>query len=634
MLALLVAAEYATARHFIFIGLDGWAGNTYEQSEMPYTKQLASEGALTLEKRAVLPSSSAVNWASIFMGVGPEVHGYLNWGSKAPEMQQPTGTVMKDNIFPTVFQEARRQHPDMHMAYFYEWDGMKYLADTLAFNHHEQTKGGETSAKAAAYIKANKPDVAVVVFDNPDHAGHSKGWGSPDYYEAMKVLDKDVARIVEAVKEAGIADETTIMITGDHGGINKGHGGTSMNEINSPLVLWGNGIRKGVRISDMVMGYDLAATMAHILDVDAPDCWRGRNIDQAFDGYLPKAIFSGLHGKHHVQGIAVDKANGVVYYSFTTSLVKTDMNGKLIGSVDGLTGHLGCLSFNEAEGKVYGSLEYKDDEIGRGIAGENARKRENALYIAVFDGTKIDRPGMKPEDNGVMKTVYLADAVKDYSATVKNGGRKVEHRYGCSGIDGIAFAPRPGDPNGKYILYVAYGIYSDTSRSDNDYQVLLTYDTSGWDKYAQALTEKNPHHSGPAKALDRYFVYTGNTSWGIQNLCYDPTTNSLFAAVYKGEKSHFPNFTLFAIDLSKKAVKEQLKGFDSKTVGLTLPLMKLGSYDEATGIYGWNFPVGSTGLCALGDGLFYISHNSSNPEQNTTLHLYKWDGGKQPFRLK
>ena len=164
----------------------------------------------------------------------------------------------------------------------------------------------------------------MVVFDNPDHAGHSKGWASPEYYETMKELDKDVACIVEAIKEAGLADETTIMITGDHGGINKGHGGTSMDEINSPLVLWGNGIRKGAVINDMVMGYDLAATMAHILDIDTPGCWRGRNIDQAFEGYLPKTIFSGLQGKHHVQGIAVDSAEGAVYFSFTTRLIKTD----------------------------------------------------------------------------------------------------------------------------------------------------------------------------------------------------------------------------------------------------------------------------------------------------------------------
>ncbi len=374
--ALLLTAQTLTARRLVFIGLDGWAGNTYEQSDMPYVKQLAAEGAMTLEKRAVLPSSSAINWASIFMGAGPEVHGYLNWGSKAPEMQQPTGTVKTHNIFPTVFQLARQQKPDVRMGLFYEWDGIKYLTDTLAFDHHEQTKDGHTAQIAAEYIKANKPDVTVIVFDNPDHTGHSKGWGSPEYYATMTQLDKDVATIISAVKEAGMADDTVVMVTGDHGGSGTGHGGTSMAEVNSPLILWGAGIQPGTVITDMVIGYDLAATMAHIIGIDTPRCWRGRTIDQAFEGYLPRSIYSGLQGKHHVQGIAVDIARGYVYFSFTTRLVKTDMQGRFIGSIEGLTGHLGCLALNPDDGKIYASLEYKDDAIGRGISGEEATKRD------------------------------------------------------------------------------------------------------------------------------------------------------------------------------------------------------------------------------------------------------------------
>ncbi len=628
--ALLLTAQTLTARRLVFIGLDGWAGNTYEQSDMPYVKQLAKEGAMTLEKRAVLPSSSAINWASIFMGAGPEVHGYLNWGSKAPEMQQPTGTVKTHNIFPTVFQLARQQKPDVRMGLFYEWDGIKYLTDTLAFDHHEQTKDGHTAQIAAEYIKANKPDVTVIVFDNPDHTGHGKGWGSPEYYATMMQLDKDVATIISAVKDAGMADDTVVMVTGDHGGSGTGHGGTNMAEVNSPLIMWGAGIQPGTVITDMVIGYDLAATMAHIIGIDTPRCWRGRTIDQAFEGYLPRSIYSGLQGKHHVQGIAVDIARGYVYFSFTTRLVKTDMQGRLIGSIEGLTGHLGCLALNPDDGKIYASLEYKDDAIGRGISGDEATKRENAWYIAVFDGEKITRPGMKAPD-GAMTTVYLPTVVKDYTAKVTNGGKTVDHRYGCAGVDGVAFAPLPGNDGGKNVLYVAYGVYSDTGRTDNDYQVLLTYDTRDWEKYGQIPAEGRLHHAGPAKPLARYFVYTGNTSWGVQNLCYDPFSGTLFAAVYKGKKKTFPNYSLFAIDLSDKARKQKLKGFGGKESRLVLPLKELGQHDKASDIYGWHFPYGSTGLCAIGNGLFYISHNSGHPEENTTLHLYRYDGGTTPF---
>ena len=61
---------------------------------------------------------------------------------------------------------------------------------------------------------------------------------------------------------------------------------------------------------------------------------------------LPKRIFSGYHGACHCQGIAVDMQKGYIYYSFTTKLVKSDLHGNIIGSVESLTGHLGCIDFH------------------------------------------------------------------------------------------------------------------------------------------------------------------------------------------------------------------------------------------------------------------------------------------------
>jgi len=81
----------------------------------------------------------------------------------------------------------------------------------------------------------------------------------------------------------------------------------------------------------------------------------------------PDSIYTGKQGEMHVQGTAVDKKNGYVYFSFTDKLLKMDLNGKLVGSVVGFVGHLGDLDFNAADGKIYGSLEYKNDEIGKGI---------------------------------------------------------------------------------------------------------------------------------------------------------------------------------------------------------------------------------------------------------------------------
>ena len=59
----------------------------------------------------------------------------------------------------------------------------------------------------------------------PDHVGHQAGHDTPEYYAKLKELDGYVGRIIQAVTEAGMLKETTFIVTADHGGIEKGHGG-------------------------------------------------------------------------------------------------------------------------------------------------------------------------------------------------------------------------------------------------------------------------------------------------------------------------------------------------------------------------------------------------------------------------
>ena len=363
-------------------------------------------------------------------------------------------------------------------------------------------------------------------------------------------------------------------------------------------------------------------------------CPSGRNRADAPDlGKLPRTILSGEQGPFHVQGIAVDLERGYIYFSFTTKLLKMDLAGNLIGSVDGLTGHLGCLTMNPADGRVYGSLEYKDDAIGKGIRktldGESEGADQTGFYIAVFDVDRIVRPDMDAERDRVMTAVYVKEAVDDYFAETVNGGRTVAHRFGCSGIDGVTFAPRFGSGEEGDWLYVAYGIYGDTLRTDNDYQVILAYDTRDWKQYEQPLTQENLHKSGPEKPLHKYFLYTGNTSWGIQNLAYEKASGNMHAAVYKGKKSHYPNYSYFVIDGSKAPERKQLQGFDPAVEAEVLSLLPEGLHDAQSDTWGWNFKWGTTGLCPIGDGYFYISHNAKDKQtgnQSSTVQLYKWTG--------
>ncbi|HJV42586.1 hypothetical protein [Caulobacter sp.] len=345
----------------------------------------------------------------------------------------------------------------------------------------------------------------------------------------------------------------------------------------------------------------------------------------------------GTWASGHVQGVAVDVKGGYIYYSFTNLLAKYDFDGRLIGTLVGWTGHLGDLDFNPADGKVYGSLEYKKDQ---------------AFYIAVIDVARLDRVGVEASQSELFRTVYLPEVARDYVADMNGDGKfdgdvgtTADHRYGCSGIDGVSFGPAFGrgggrvsdQTDGKRYLTVAYGIYGNTGRTDNDHQVLLQYDVADWGRYARPLTESAPHHEGPAAPAAKVFVRTGNTSYGVQNLAYDDSRKRWFMGVYQGRKEAFPNYALFAVDAGERPARGDLVGVPAQNgrgweKGQVLALADDGLKDPATGVRGWNQKA-DVGFQPIGGGLAYLAVNTKvDGRQTADLTLMRWTGeAEKPF---
>ena len=364
----------------------------------------------------------------------------------------------------------------------------------------------------------------------------------------------------------------------------------------------------------------------------------------AAPGTLPDTVYVGDQIQH-VQGIAYDRQADCMYMSFTSRFLKTDMEGRILASIDRIQGHLGAMTFDPVGRKVYASLECKDDEIGQGIAKTlNVDVVSSSVfYVAIIDVDKLTEMGADPEKGDVLKTVCIKEPCRDYAAKVNAGGESIEHRFACSGIDGVTIAPAIGSETRslsdakKLYLYVAYGVYGDVKRTDNDWQVILKYDLESLARYARNMVFGTMHTSGPEKPLSKYFIFTGNTSWGVQNLAYDQHTGDFFMAVYKGKKPQFPNYSLFAFSISQHPFKARLEGvpyFTRKVPQLVLDSSK-GLKDVASGISGWRFKWGSTGLCPLGDGLWYISENAKDKvtgKQSCTARLYRWTGAPEsPF---
>lgn len=267
-------------QHVIMIGSDGFGAYAFQQARLPNLRKLMQEGSWSLQARTVLPSSSAPNWASMLMGAGPELHGYTTWGSKKPDL--PARELDEYGMFPTIVTLLRRAKPGSEIGFIYEWDGIGYLFPKAAVNKDQNPNGDIAVTNAAVdYIKSKKPNFLFIHLHDVDSVGHTIGHGTPEYYAAAERTDAHIGEILQSIKEAGIEDHTIVLFTADHGGINKGHGAISMNEMQIPWIIRGPGIKVNHEVTTSIMTFDTAATLAKLLGLTPPQVWIGRPVMDA-----------------------------------------------------------------------------------------------------------------------------------------------------------------------------------------------------------------------------------------------------------------------------------------------------------------------------------------------------------------
>lgn len=275
-----ISAYPQKVKHVILIGSDGFGAYAFEKAKVPNLREMMQAGSWSLQARTVLPSSSAANWASMVMGAGPELHGYTTWGSKKPDM--PARVLDEYGMFPSVYAQLRNEKPDSEIGVIYEWDGIGYLFPKAAVNHDQNLDGDIAIANAASkYIIEKKPNFLFVHLHDVDSVGHKIGHGTPEYYAAIERTDTHIGTILKSIKEAGIEKNTVVLFTADHGGVDKGHGLISMNEMQIPWIIRGPGIHPNREISESIMTFDTAATIAELLKLSRPQVWIGRPVKEA-----------------------------------------------------------------------------------------------------------------------------------------------------------------------------------------------------------------------------------------------------------------------------------------------------------------------------------------------------------------
>jgi len=271
--------------HVVVIGVDGMSPDGIRKASTPMLDSMVQNGAATMQARSVLPSSSSPNWASMIMGADTEQHGITSNGWEKFDHQLPPVVATKNGTFPTIFTLFKDQQPQSHVGAIYDWDGFGRLfeKDDVDFDINGDHEDG-TTTDAIAYIKEHTPKFTFVHLDHLDHAGHSMGHGSAEYYTSVAKADSLITEIVKATKDAGMFEKTLFIVSADHGGLGYGHGGESLAEMTIPFIMYGAGVKKGYEIEETVYQYDNAPTVAYAMGLQTPQAWIGRPVKGAFVG--------------------------------------------------------------------------------------------------------------------------------------------------------------------------------------------------------------------------------------------------------------------------------------------------------------------------------------------------------------
>lgn len=125
-------------------------------------------------------------------------------------------------------------------------------------------------------------DIAAVTYPRPRDAADLEAWRAL-YDAALLYTDEQIGRVLDELERLGLAENTLIVVCGDHGEELGEHGNIShyfrLHDHNCrvPLIFAGPGVEPG-RTDRLATVLDIAPTLAALARVAAPAGWQGRPV--------------------------------------------------------------------------------------------------------------------------------------------------------------------------------------------------------------------------------------------------------------------------------------------------------------------------------------------------------------------
>lgn len=243
-------------KHLIVISFDCLSSLDFPLlKEFPYFQELLENASYCDQVETVYPSLTYPCHATIVTGKYPNRHGIINNTLLQPGTTSPDwfwhrkhieGTTLYDEAkklglktaallwpvtarakidynMPEIFAN-RRWHHQIPVSLFNGSPRYQLKLNTKFGNIREGLKQPELDdfvlESTVHTIKTKKPHLLLAHFVDLDSQRHYNGFSSDEAMKALERHDKRLGRILQAIKEAGIDKETTIVALGDHSQLN------------------------------------------------------------------------------------------------------------------------------------------------------------------------------------------------------------------------------------------------------------------------------------------------------------------------------------------------------------------------------------------------------------------------------
>jgi predicted AlkP superfamily pyrophosphatase or phosphodiesterase len=271
--------KQAVPSRVLIISIDGCRPDVALRADMPHLRGLMARGSFSFWANTTDVAITLPSHVSMLSGVTPEKHG-IHYNDDKPTNQP------EHPLVPTLFDLAKKKGYTTAVcagkSKFRAFD----TEGALDWKFVKEAGDDEVASAAAAIIHEHKPQVMFVHFPDCDRVGHADGWGCPAQVAVLGKADVALGTVLSALDDERLTDSTLIILSADHGGNGRTHGGLDPRSRHIPWIAAGPGVKQNydltLNIKLVIFTYDTFATACDVLGIPLPSNCDGKPVLDIF----------------------------------------------------------------------------------------------------------------------------------------------------------------------------------------------------------------------------------------------------------------------------------------------------------------------------------------------------------------